>query len=227
MLSKCKILCYSSLLAGAIIANDARADEVVYYIGPDNLSHVPVSAGAPLPVTGGSGGGKATVANPLYTEGSTSNPLSLDLNGNLRVVSSGGATATKQDAQTSDLDAIKAAVQGTGPTTTGNLGATLAMTTATTTKIITGVSGKSTYIDGMSISSSAAATVSLVSSTTQGNNCATSPTTIWQMDFVAGGGVAYGAGVANLMGAVAALSDVCVTVSATSNVKTNLTYAQQ
>jgi hypothetical protein len=43
---------------------------------------------------GGSSGGTATAANPTYTEGATSQPLSLDLSGRLRILISGSIANT-------------------------------------------------------------------------------------------------------------------------------------
>lgn len=55
-----------------------------------NGTYSVVSAANPLPVTGGGGGGgstsvTATAAAPTYVEGSSTNPLSVDLAGGLRV----------------------------------------------------------------------------------------------------------------------------------------------
>lgn len=57
---------------------------------------VPYSNSNPLPVTGGGGGGgttmTATAAAPSYTEGSTNNPLSSNLTGDLRVIAKQNGT---------------------------------------------------------------------------------------------------------------------------------------
>lgn len=64
-----------------------------------NGTYSVVSAANPLPVTGGGGGGgstsvTATAAAPTYIEGSTTNPLSTDLSGNLRVTGKVGIDQT-------------------------------------------------------------------------------------------------------------------------------------
>lgn len=59
---------------------------------------------------GGSSGGTATAAAPTYTEGATSQPLSLDLSGGLRIVTTGLATS---------------ALQTTGNTYLSNLGSSI------------------------------------------------------------------------------------------------------
>lgn len=64
-----------------------------------NGTYSVVSAANPLPVTGGGGGGgstsvTATAAAPTYVEGSTTNPLSVDLAGGLRVTGKVGIDQT-------------------------------------------------------------------------------------------------------------------------------------
>lgn len=93
-----------------------------------NGTYSVVSAANPLPVTGGGGGGgstsvTATAAAPTYVEGSSTNPLSVDLAGGLRVtgpitntqmVALNPATTTLQTALNTLVGAANAAAWASG-----------------------------------------------------------------------------------------------------------------
>jgi hypothetical protein len=101
----------------------------------------------------------------------------------------------------------------------------LNMTTATTTKIVTGVAGKRTYVTGYSFRSGGVTTGKLVSGT--GSNCGTGTADLTEtFDLAANDGQVIGSGLGEQFD-VAPATDICVVNSAAQNLRASVAITQQ
>ena len=100
----------------------------------------------------------------------------------------------------------------------------LNMTTATTTRIVTGVANKSTYIINLRYIANGTTTFKLVTGT--GTNCGTGTADLTETwDLTAQAGAAYSGALGPVVVAAAAL-DICVVNSAAVNLRVGLAAAQ-
>ena len=104
------------------------------------------------------------------------------------------------------------------------------VSTATTTLLVTGVSGRHIRITSLDISTAGANNVALISGTgatcgtgTTGMNGGTTAATGW--NFAANGGITRGSGIGTVYRTTAAGDSVCVVTSATTQLSGNLSYA--
>jgi hypothetical protein len=155
-------------------------------------------------------------------------------------ITDGGGAANRaavKAASTSPAAADPALVVGVSPNSLGCAGASIANTTSTpisltaNTQIISGASGKQTYVCSINLISGAANNVALVEGTgttcglgTAGLAGGTTAATGW--NFAANGGLTLGNGLGMIARTATAADNVCLFVSDSAQVSGNIVWAQ-
>jgi len=249
----------AALALAAPAAPAFAADQIGYATSSTNPNTVPVSPQTPLPVTGtfsASTAGAASSSAPTYTPGSQ--PLSLDLSGNLRVYDStlagiaaapvpagtnvigkvgidqttpGTTNGTQDAADGATGSAVPAKAQYMGAQSGGNTvgviqasaSAFLNMTTATTTKIVTGSASKKVYVTSFRLHAGGTTTAKFVEGT--GTNCGTGTADLSEtFDFAASDGSNQGNGLGPVLVAATAGDDICVLNGSAANLRVGVAY---
>jgi hypothetical protein len=155
--------------------------------------------------------GAVTTGQPVYTTAQT-DPISLDVNGNTRVLNDGGCA-------------------GVSMLNTNYTPFSLASTTAL--KLVSKVAAKKVYICSINIVSASANNVALVEGTLTTTNCDTSTaglaggaTAATGWNFAANGGLTLGNGVGLVTKSATANLDVCLFASGSGQVSGGITWAQ-